>query len=70
MGVVCLTQIKVQKPTERQKLICDTLGGILVIFWFWGVFWSFFGFLGVVGNFVGFVIILVIFWFWGYLGHF
>ena len=51
MGVVCLTQIKVQKPTERQKLICDTLGGILVIFGFWGVFWSFLKILEYFGHF-------------------
>ena len=44
--------------------------GILVIFRFWGVFWSFFGFRGYFCHFVGFGVILVIFKFWGYFGHF
>ena len=45
-------------------------GGILVIFYVLGVFWSFIGFQEYFGYFLGFGGILVIFRFWGYFGHF
>ena len=43
-------------------------GGILVIFRFRGVFWSFVGFWGYFGLFLWGI--LVSFRFWGYFGHF
>ena len=46
--------------------------GILVVFRFWEVFWSFFGFQGYFGHFMGFMGILVMFWalgvFWSFFG--
>ena len=47
-----------------------SFGVILVIFRFWGVFWSFYKFKGYFGLFIGFRGILIIFRFRYYFGHF